>query len=172
MAHNESPARVKRDPIAVLHADLLAAPGGIAGAARLIGRSAGVMHNKFSEAMPNYEVTVREAIALAHAARKTGFAEAVCDQFDGVFMPLPPGKPGEDDVLQAYLDIIRQMGDLSREFTEARDDGVISPEEFASMRLRGHRTVASIMHLLNELESMVREVPPPSPAVVPLAAAR
>lgn len=171
MAHQEETMRGKRDPVAVLHQELLASPGGIAGAARLIGRSAGVMHNKFSESMPQYEITVREAMALAHAIGSTGFAEAVCDQFDGTFLPLPPGRPGEDDVLQAYLDIIKQMGDLSREFTEARDDGVISPEEFASLKLRGHRSVAAIMHLLNELEAMVREVPAAA-SVVPLTAAR
>lgn len=162
MTHGNEALRGRRDPVAVLHQDLLAAPGGIAGAARLVGRSAGVMHNKFSEAMPQYEITVREAIALAHAVSSTGFAEAVCDQFDGVFLPLPPQRPGEDDVLQAYLDIVRQMGDLAREFTEAREDGVIEPAEFAALRLRGHRTIGAIQCLLSELQLLVREVPAPA----------
>lgn len=171
MTHRQENSRGKRDPVAVLHDELVATPGGIAGAARLIGRSAGVLHNKFSEAMPQYDVTLRESIALAHAINSTRFVEAVCDQFDGVFLQLPPGKPGEDDVLQAYLDIIKQMGDLSREFTEARDDGLIDPEEFASLRLRGHRSIVAIMHLLNELEGMVSE-PPKAPAIALATAAR
>ena len=166
MSHTEN--RVKRDPVAVLHADLLASPLGIKGGAERIGRSAGIMHNKFSEAMPHYEVTVREAIALAHAVASTGFAEAVCDQFDGVFLPLPQGNAADDDVLQAYLDIIKSMGDLSLEFTEARADGIIEPAEFSALKLRGQRSVAAIMHLLAELETMVREVPAPA-RVVPLA---
>lgn len=160
----------KRDPVAVLHAALLSSEGGITAAAKAIGRSPGVMHNKFSEAMPSCEVTAREAIALAHSVGTTAYAEAVCDQFDGTFLPLPQGRPGEDDVLQSYVDIIKQMGDLSREFTEAREDGVIDPAEFLAMRLRGHRSVAAIMHFLNELETMVREVPKSSP--VSLAVAR
>lgn len=154
---------VPRDPIAVLHADLLATEGGIKTAAERIGRSAGILHNKFSEAMPHYEITVREAIALAQPLASQGFIEAMCSQFSGTFLGLPTAAPADDDVLQAYLSIIQQMGDLSREFTEARADGVIEPAEFNALKLRGHRTVAGIMHLLAELEGMVRELPPPSP---------
>lgn len=157
---SQSSCAIKRDPVAVLHAEILKTPEGISGAAKLIGRSPGVLHNKFSESMPHYEITVREAISLALAVKGTGFAEAVAEQFDGVFLHLPEGIGGDDDVLQAYLDIVRQMGDLSREFTEARADGVIDPVEFQALKLRGHRTVVAIMRLLAELEGMVREIPP------------
>lgn len=160
MSHTDYLA-VVRDPVDVLHAACKAAPGGISDAAKLIGRSAGILHNKFSESMPHYEITVREAMALAQNLKCQAFAEAICEQFGGTFLPLPVGRPGEDDMLQAYLAIIQQMGDLSREFTEARADGIIEPEEFSALSLRGHRTVASIMHQLAELESTVREVPPP-----------
>lgn len=150
----------QRDPIDALHAALLATEGGIVGAAKVIGRSAGHLHNKFSEAMPHYEVTAREAIALAKHAKSTAYVEAMCEAFGGAFLPVPEGAPSEDDVLQSYLDIIRQMGELSKEFTEARADGVIEPAEFDAMKLRANRTVAAIMHMVRELESMVRDLPP------------
>lgn len=149
----------QRDPIDVLHADLLATPGGIAGAAPVIGRSAGHLHNKFSEAMPHYEVTAREAIALAKHAKSTGYVEAMCDCFGGAFLVLPVGAPSDDDVLQSYLAIIQQMGELSKEFTEARADGVIEPAEFDALKLRANRTIAAVAHMVRELESMVRELP-------------
>lgn len=164
--------RVKRDPVVVLHADLLELEDGIKGAAKRIGRSVGVLHNKFSEAMPHYDITLREATALAHWVREssgsTRFAEAVCDEFDGVFLPLPQGQAAEDDVLQAYLDIIKSMGDLSQEFTEARADGIIEPAEFSALKLKGHRAVAAIMRLLAELETTVQELPA-AVRVVPLS---
>jgi hypothetical protein len=149
-----------RDPIDALHAVLLNLDGGISGAAKAIGRSPGILHNKFSDAMPHYEVTAREALALAEYAKTTVYVEATCEYFGGTFLPLPAGRPGDDDVLQAYLDIIQQMGELSKEFTEARADGVIEPAEFQALSLRGHRTVAAVMHMLNELGTMVRELPP------------
>lgn len=149
----------QRDPIDVLHAALLASEGGITAAAKVVGRSPGHLHNKFSEAMPHYEVTAREAIALAKSVRSTAYVEAVCEQFDGVFLPIPAGVPGDDDVLQSYLDIVSQMGDLSREFTEARADGIIDPAEFAGISLRGRRTIAAVARCLRDLEGLVREVP-------------
>lgn len=163
MAHQEK--RAKRDPVVVLHDDLVALPDGIKGGAKSIGRSAGVLHNKFSEAMPQYDITLRESLALAQVVREasgsTRFIESMCDEFDGVYMQLPQGNPAEDDVLQAYLNIVNSVGDLSREFTDARADGIIDAMEFASMKLRAHRSVAAIMHMLAELETMVREVPKP-----------
>lgn len=148
-----------RDPVDALHGVLLQMDGGIAAAAKRIGRSPGILHNKFSDAMPHYEVTAREALALADYAKTTVYAEAVCEHFGGVFLTLPGGAAGDDDVLQAYLGIIQQMGELSKEFTEARADGVIEPGEFHALKLRSHRTVAAVMHLLAELEGMVRELP-------------
>lgn len=152
----------QRDPVDVLHSELLAIKDGITKGAKVLGRSPGHMHNKFSESMPHYEVTAREALALADFLGTTSYAEAVCEHFGGTFLRLPAGSPGEDDVLQAYLDIIQQMGELSKEFTEARADGVIEPAEFQALSLRGHRTVAAVMHMLNELSTMVRELPPSS----------
>lgn len=151
-----------RDPIEVLHGALLRHPGGVSGGAKAIGRSPGILANKFSEAMPHYEVTAREAIALAQYLGSTLYAEAVAEVFGGTFMALPQGAPAEDDVLQAYLAIIQQMGELSKEFTEARADGVLETDEFSAIKLRANRTVAAIMHMVAELETMVREVPAPA----------
>lgn len=154
-----------QDPVDALHAVLLQTEGGISAAAKRIGRSPGILANKFSDAMPHYEVTAREALALAEYAKTTVYAEAVCEHFGGVFLALPDGEAGDDDVLQAYLGIIQQMGELSKEFTEARADGVIELSEFQALKLRANRTVSAVMHLLAELEGMVRELPPPQPVV-------
>ncbi len=164
MSHQDSGAT--RCPLRVLHDDVEALEGFKAAAKRL-GRSPQVLYNQFSEEMPHYKVGLLEALALALPLRSTNFIEAMCEQFGGVFMALPPSEAGTDDVLQAYLDIIGQMGDLSREFTEARADGVIDPREFAALQLRGRRTMAAISRLLAELETLVHEVPAPAsgPAV-------
>lgn len=148
------------DPIDALHGSLLAAPGGMTAGGKAIGRSAGVIHNKFSDAMPHYEVTAREALALAKWSGSSAYVEAVCAYFGGVFVPVPQGAPAEDDVLQAYLGIIERMGELSHEFTEARTDGVIDPDEFHALKVKASRTVAAIMHMLAEIETTVRPLPP------------
>lgn len=157
MSHHESG---RRDPVEVLRAELSALPGGISGQAKRIGRSPGVLHNKFSEAMPHYEVTVRESLALADGVPNTQFPDAVAEHFGGVFFRLPGNVQGDDDVMDSYLQIIQQMGDLSREFTEARADGVIEPDEFNAIELRARRTVAAILRNVEDIRATVRELPP------------
>lgn len=161
--------RVKRDPVVVLHDEVLATEGGIKGAAKAIGRSQGILNNKFCEAMPHYEITVREGIALAEIVENEtgarGFIESMCEQFGGIFLPLPDGLAGADDVLQAYLEIIQRMGELSQEFTEAKADGIIDPAEFSALELKGYRTVQAIMRLLSELKTTVREMPSKAPGL-------
>jgi hypothetical protein len=149
----------------VLRAELSAQPGGISGAAKRIGRSPGVLHNKFSEAMPHYEITVREALALADGVPETSFPEVVAEHFEGVFFRLPQGAQGDDDLLASYLAIGEQLGDLSREFTEARADGIIEPGEFAVLKLRSRRLIAAVMRMESDLQGMVRDVPSPQPVV-------
>jgi hypothetical protein len=153
------------DPIDALHGSLLAAPGGMTAGAKAIGRSAGVIHNKFSDGMPHYEVTAREALALAKWSGSPAYVEAVCAYFGGVFLPVAAGKAGDDDVLQSYLDIIARMGELSREFTEARADGVIDPDEFQTLKVRANRTVQAIMHMVADIETLVRDLPSPPPVL-------
>jgi hypothetical protein len=154
------------DPFDVIHMAVKADPDGVCGAGKCLGRSTGVMYNKFAQSMPEYDLTYHEAIALAKAYCPVDFPMAIAEHFGGVFLPLPAGMPADDDVLQSYLDIISQMGALSKEFTEARDDGIIDPDEFKTLQIRATRTVMAIMHLVGDLELLVREVPPPPLSVV------
>ena len=161
---------VARDGISGLHADALVFPGGIAALARVVGRSPAVLYNKFSDAEERYEVTDREADALARVIRaktgRNGYIDAKCACHGGIFVPLPEGAAADDDVLQAYMEIIQEMGDLSREFCEARADGVIEPLEFARLEQRSRRTIAAIQHFMADLKTLVRELPAPAPATL------
>lgn len=149
------------DPVLALHADAKHYPGGIAALARLIGRSPGVLHNKFSDSMPNYDITDHEADAIALAVlEKTGAAgyiEAKCAAFGGLFVPLPEGEAGDSDMLQAQLEMMQRFGDLAREFTESRRDGLITLDEVAAMRVAGNRVIRSVHAFLKEVESQVHE---------------
>jgi len=156
----------KPDPVEALHGALLADPRGIAGFARAIGRSPQVLYNKFSDSMPNNELTGREERALADAVGGEAYVQAVCAYFGGVFFRLPDGSTADDDLLETYLAIVQRMGELSADLTQARNDGVIEPHEFERLRADGHATMAAIQTLLAELATMVRELPAASPVVL------
>lgn len=151
----------RADPVLALHADAKHYPGGIAALARLIGRSPGVLHNKFSDSMPNYDVTDHEADAMGAAVLEktgaTGYIEAKCAVFGGLFVPLPAGEAGEADLLQAQLEMMHRFGDLAREYTEARGDGLITLDEMAALRVAGNRVIRAVHAFVKEVESQVRE---------------
>lgn len=150
----------RADPVLALHADAKHYPGGIAALARLIGRSPGVLHNKFSDSMPNYDVTDHEADAIGAAILEktgaTGYIEAKCAVFGGLFVPLPPGEAGEADLLQAQLEMMHRFGELAREYTESRRDGLITLDEVAALRVAGNRVVRAVYAFLKEVESQVQ----------------
>lgn len=151
----------KHDAIFALHVDAKAYPGGIAALARLIGRSPGVLHNKFADSMPNYDVTDHEADALASAiVEKTGamgYIEAKCAAFGGIFVPVQEGEAAMDDVLQSQLEMMRRFGELAGEFTEARNDGLITSDELAALRVAGNRVIRAVHAFLKGIESQVHE---------------
>ena len=150
----------KTDAILALHGDAKAYPGGIAALAALIGRSAGVLHNKFADSMPQYEITDREADALALAiAGKTGkqaYIAAKCAAHGGVFVPLHEGRAGVDDLMAAQLEMMRRFGELAAEFTEARADAVITPDEFSALKVAGQRLVRSVLSFVHEIGTQVQ----------------
>lgn len=161
MSHTDNE---KTDAIFALHCEAKAFPGGIAALASLIGRSVGVLHNKFADSMPQYEITDREADALACAIfAKTGgqaYIEAKCSVHGGVFVPMPPGRAGIDDLLASQLEMMRRFGDLAQEFTEARNDGVITPDEFSALKVAGDRAVRSVLAFVAEIKTLVQADPP------------
>lgn len=166
MTHNQT--HEPGDAVLALHADCKACPGGIAGLARLIGRSPGVLHNKFADSMPAYEITDREADALALAVQKEtgriGYIEEKCATFGGIFVPVHEGMAGEDDLMSAQLEMVRRFGDLASEFTEARRDGLITPEEFAALSVVGNRVIRAVHTFLREVSSQIEDPAPKSGA--------
>lgn len=163
----------RADPVLALHADAKNYPGGISALARLIGRSPGVLHNKFSDSMPNYDVTDHEADAMGAAILEktgaTGYIEAKCAVFGGLFVPFPAGEAGETDLLQAQLEMIHRFGELAREYTDSRRDGLITLDEVAALRVAGNRVVRAVYAFLKEVESQVL---PDGDVVHPITSAR
>lgn len=161
---DKSGAHVKTAPVTALHQDAEEFPGGIAALARIIGRSPGVLHNKFSAWDDRYDLMDRESDALALAIRDTTgamrYIEAKCAVFGGIFVPLPEGGcAADDDVLSDLLAVMGSLGDMARELTEARSDGVITADEFAAYELRARRVMARVQQSVATLRSQVHELP-------------
>lgn len=153
------------DGVHALHQDALHYPGGIAALARIIGRSAGVMHNKFSEATDHVQLGDREADALALAIRDrtggTAYIEAKCATFGGVFVPVVSGAAGADDVMAAELAMHEQIGKLAHDYAEARSDAVVTDAEYQDLRVQANRVIKAVEVFMREVHSTVEPSPAP-----------
>lgn len=147
------------DGISALHMDAKRFPKGIEGLAYAIARSPGALYNKFSDADDRYAVTDREADVMAAKIFADtglhGYIDAKCATHGGVFVPLPDGLAGEGDLMAGQLEITRRLGDLAAEFSDARDDGRVTREEFMAVRVAAHRAVRQILRWLGDLEVQV-----------------
>lgn len=152
------------DPVDVLHSELLSIKDGFARAAKHIGRSRGTLHNKFSESVPGNVLSGWEERAIADFLRSEKYIQAVCAHFGGVFLRLPEGMAGDDDLFEDYLGIIKEMGDLSKEFIAAKEDGDVDVNEFERLRREAYEVVAAIQRFITDMQTRVVE----KPAAVPL----
>lgn len=160
---------IARDPFMALHAMAKGFKGGIVRIATLLGRSPGVMHNKFSEACEHSNLTLHEALAIQEITDSDAFAEAVAATRGGIFVKLPElGEAADDDVLADFLALIDKEGVLARTLTEARSDGLIEPHEFDAVRADSERLVAALHRLLADLRTQVR-IKPVGPSIVKAA---
>lgn len=160
---------VSRDPHAVLHAMALQFGGGIGALARRIGRSPGVLYNKFSDHCETSTLTLHDALAIQYATESDAFAEAIASTRGGIFVKLPElGEAADDDVLADFLVLIDKEGVLARTITEARSDGLIEPHEFDAVRADSERLVAALHRLLADLRTQVR-IKPVAPSIIKTA---
>lgn len=164
------------DAVQALHSDAKRYPGGITALAQIVGRSPGVLHNKFSDSMPNYDITDHEGDALGLAIMEktglTGYIDGKCQTFRGLFVPLPDGEAGESDLLQAQLEMMHRFGELAREYTDARRDGLITVDEVAALRVAGNRVIRAVHAFLKEIETQVQPSEPLPDGVTLIAAER
>lgn len=63
---------------------------------------------------------------------------------------------GVDDLMAAQLEMMRRFGELAAEFTEARADAVITPDEFSALKVAGQRLVRSVLSFVHEIGTQVQ----------------
>ena len=163
------------DPVQALHGDCLRYPGGITALARVIARSPGHLHNKFAESDSRYDITDREADALALIVRQrtgaTAYIQAKCALHGGIFVPWPEfGEAADEDVLHALLTSMHDLGEMAQSVADAKTDGIVTPEEFSGIEQSSRKLIGQIHAFIQVLRTQVREITPPAaPVVAPLS---
>jgi hypothetical protein len=74
-------------------------------------------------------------------------------------IPLPTGMGhvGDMELLDGFMNVVRELGDFSGEFQKAWDDGRITSKEFELLKIQWHEMVAAGHHFMERVGSLVQE---------------
>lgn len=110
-----------------------AMPGGWATMAASLGMSIDALENRVYERR-GQEITVHQARQMQANSGTTLFAEAIAADAGGVFVPIPTGQDhGAEEIMAVYMQLVDEVGRLSREWTESTADGVLDGREIARL---------------------------------------
>jgi hypothetical protein len=98
------------------------------------------------------EFTVRQALRLQDISKTTWFAEVIAKMSGGTFVKLPDvDHIGNEDLLNKFMEIQTEFGELSKTFAEATEDGRITDKErtdLESIRDDMHRSLTELTGLM------------------------
>jgi len=102
-------------------------------------------------------VQFREAM---HFANDTAPLEALCTEFDGVFVPMPKAAGrGFDKVFEELAALAKEFGDIPREVMAGLQDGRLQPKEYARIETEVMELQQKAAELLLVLKPMVGHPP-------------
>lgn len=128
--------------------------GGVVGLASMMGRGDKVLASKLNPNIDTHHLTIGELEMLADFTDTNyDVAQYFADKCNAVVFKLPAVDDESDMcLLDAYMQIMKELGELSAEFQSAYADGKINNKEFA--RIAGE--VTGVQSKLLAFQSLVQ----------------
>ena len=125
-------------------------PGGWDGICGAIGVTRPMLTNRIYE-YKGQSMLVDVALQMQAASNTTYFAQAIAVASGGAFVKLPEIETlDRDDLLSSFNLIYEELGDLSRTFQDAIEDGEVDKREkhdLEAIAARIHQAVAQLIYL-------------------------
>jgi hypothetical protein len=132
-------------------------PGAVPALAARMGKNQTVLQHKLN---PNCSTHGINADEIEHLVDFSGSNLEVAEYFAGKvgavvvkLADLPT--VGDMELLDEFLGVLRELGELSAEFQHSWADGRITPQEFTRIRKEANDVQAQIITLLARIESLV-----------------
>lgn len=139
------------------------------GTAATLGMSKSALEQRVYE-VKGSGMRVDTALLIQDYSSTKYFAQAVAHASGGVFYALPePGDLSDVELHDKFHELYDELGELSREYTEAKKDGRIDATERAKLQILENRMHATIRELMTLM--FLINCPLPNPAASPREAA-
>lgn len=132
-------------------------PGGVVGLSDLMGKNDRVMNQKINPNNNTHFLTLEEVETIADFTNSNlAMAEYFAGKANCIIHALPDvSHMDEEALLDAFVKITKQMGDLSAEFLKSYRDGMITIKEFKSLAIEIGRVESALMVYKATLERMI-----------------
>lgn len=132
------------------------------GTAATLGMSKSALEQRVYE-VKGSGMRVDTALLIQDYAGTKHFAQAVAHASGGVFHALPePGDLSDVELHDKFHELYDELGELSREYTEAKKDGKIDARERATLQILENRMHATIRELMTLMFLMHCPIPNPA----------
>lgn len=133
-------------------------PGTVIGLAAHMGKGAQVLTNKLNPNSETHHLTITELETLADFTNANiAIAEYFAHKANAVVVPLPL-VPDESDMglLDGYMAIMKEMGDLASRFQTAYADGDITTKEFEQIEAEVVDVQSKLLSFQAQIKRVVR----------------
>lgn len=88
-------------------------------------------------------------------------AKFFANKANATVIPIPStmGHVGDMELLDGFMNVVRELGDFSGEFQKSWADGRITPKEFELLKIQWHEMVAAGQIFMERVGSLVQEPP-------------
>ncbi len=130
-------------------------PGGVSALAVRMGISANVLQNKVNPSQEYHKLTLNEAVKMQAITGDRRILHAMADSLGCVCIQLPShDQAGDMELLDSFMSVVSELGDLSAEFQQSWADGKITPKEFERIKSEAYDVQARLAELLTRVERL------------------
>lgn len=131
--------------------------GGVVGLAALMGRGDKVLASKLNPNTQTHHLTIEELeMMIDFTDTNYQLAQYFADKCNAVVFKLPDVLDhGDMNLLDSYMQIMKEMGDLAAEFQKAYADGSIDRKEFTRIANEVTGVQARLLAFQSTVESKV-----------------
>lgn len=142
-------------------------PGGCESLAPRIGMSPAVLRSKVNPNTDTHKLTIQDAVRITDVTNDERIIEAWATERNSVLVKLPAAsdEPDNEEILEKFLKLTMQYGELARRHQEATQDGEVDDQEMSDLERIGaaiHRSVEEINALTKRI---YKRVPTARPVV-------
>ena len=118
--------------------------------APLVNMNTGTLNNKVNYNLDSHHLTADENVAIQAATGNFEPIKADAIALGGVFTKLPEHIEdfNDDELLKAYLAMVKDIGETADMFNKAMEDGKIDAQELADIRRECFEDITRIMTLM------------------------